>query len=319
MPTPAATTLPPGQRPPPTVWRPRRSRAGQAAPWTAAGLAALALLGWGLTAWQPPGVGLLVGAAVSALLSAAAGGALALAAGYRRLSYALGPDALRITWLGQAYQVPYAAIEGIYGGKRLGLAAGPAWRRGLLAVAGGIARVEDLGTVHFFTTRGGPSSLILVTMAREAVALSPGDLAGFRAALIERIQEGDDAPPGQDEAMMRVASLGVPWSALHDRWMLPLVALGAVLLLGVLAAISLPFDRLPDVVSLRFDAAGVATDLAPKAELLRLPLVGLLIVLGNLALGTWIHSREPLLARLMWATATVLQGMLLVGVVRLLP
>lgn len=302
-----------------SVWRPRPSRTGEAAPWIAAGLSALALLGWVLTGLQSPGVGLVASAGASALLAAAAGAALALAVGYRRLAYALEADGLRITWFGEAYLLPYAAIEGIYGGRRLGPAAVPPWRVGWPGLADGTARVEDLGTVRYFATRGRPGNLILITTASEAVALSPGDLAAFRAALIEHIQEGDDAPPWHGESVMRVAARRPPWSALHDRWMLPLLAAGAVLLLGVLGVISVPFDSLPDVVPLRFDAAGTATDLAPKADLLRLPLMGLLILFGNLALGTWNHPREPLLARLMWATATVLQGMLLVGVVRLLP
>jgi hypothetical protein len=96
------------------------------------------------------------------------------------------------------------------------------------------------------------------------------------------------------------------------------VAVGALLLLLTVAAIAIGFDRLPTEIALRFDSSGQPSQIAPRADLLRLPAFGFLWLVVDWALGVWLHPRERLLARLLWLGGAVLQALLLVAVVRLL-
>jgi hypothetical protein len=86
----------------------------------------------------------------------------------------------------------------------------------------------------------------------------------------------------------------------------------------MLAVIGFNFDALPADIPMRFDANGDASQIAPRGDLLRLPLIGLLILLGDGALGIWLHARERLVARLLWLGGAVLEGVLLVALIRLL-
>ena len=58
-------------------------------------------------------------------------------------------------------------------------------------------------------------------------------------------------------------------------------------------------------------------DMAPKSDLLRLPLLGLTCLVVNRLLGMWLHPRERLLARLLWIGGVIVQLVLLMGVLRL--
>lgn len=51
--------------------------------------------------------------------------------------------------------------------------------------------------------------------------------------------------------------------------------------------------------------------------MLRLPFLGLVVLLLNLAVGILVHPRETLLARTLWVGAAVVELVLLVGVLRL--
>jgi hypothetical protein len=52
--------------------------------------------------------------------------------------------------------------------------------------------------------------------------------------------------------------------------------------------------------------------------LLRLPFLGLIVLVLNWVLGIWVHPRERLLARVLWLGAAVVQVVLLVAVLPLL-
>jgi uncharacterized membrane protein len=91
-----------------------------------------------------------------------------------------------------------------------------------------------------------------------------------------------------------------------------------VLLLVGLAIAALAYGGLPDQIAMRFDAAGRPTQVGPRSDLLHLPLIGLVALVLNGVVGVWFHAREPLLARLLWVGAAVLQAVLLVAIVRLL-
>jgi hypothetical protein len=250
------------------------------------------------------------------VLAALGGVVLVLALGYRRLQYALSESALHVRWLGQVLVVPYAAIDGIYTGQRLvghATPGVPSWP-GIYVGAG---RVRGVGRLRFFTTSPDPAALTLVTFEHGGLVVSARQPQEFRAALIERVEQSSGAL-GAPGAVFSAPVPQAPWSALSDRWLAPSAAAGGVLLLAVLAVVVLGLPNLADVIPLRFDASGQPTQIGPKADLLRLPVLGLLLLVVDVALGVWAHPRDRLLGRLLWVGGAVLQAALLVACVRLL-
>jgi hypothetical protein len=293
----------------------RRSRGGDVA-LPVAGLlllAALATLVLGATG--EPGLARLV-LWCAAVVLAAAGVLLGLwAFGYRRLAYALTESALRVDWLGYVLVVPYVAIQGIYAGQRLAGNATPSlpsWP----GISIGSRWVRGMGRLRFYATSTDQSRLTLVTVEHGGLVVSAREPAEFQTALIEHVEHSQeteaDAPTWHVNEPTEA-----PWTAIADIWLPICVAIGMLVLLVILATIELRYDLLPDRVPLHFDVGGEPSQIAPKSDLLRLPLLGLLVLVVNWALGIAVHPRERVLARLLWLVAVVVQLVLLIGVVRI--
>jgi hypothetical protein len=285
--------------------------------WVASVLLFVALAAVFLGGSREVGTSMLLLCAVAVVLAAAGTALFILAFAYRRLTYTLTDTALRIDWLGRTDVVPYHAIQGIYTGQRLAGHATPSvpnWP----GIRVGPARVRGLGRLRFFATSSDQSMLTLVTVAHGGVVLSARDPNEFRAALIERVEDSQDAGAGGDaRAWHQNQPTTAPWTALADAW-LPVCALaGTLLLLLVLAVIVFRFDSLPDQIPVHFGANGLADDVAPRSDLLRLPLLGLTCLVVNWVFGIWLHPRERLLARLLWIGGAIVQLVLLMGVLRL--
>jgi hypothetical protein len=297
------------------VWPPRRSRGGDAAVWVAGVVLFVALATLVLGGSRDPGPNMLLLCGLAAVLAALGLGLLVWAIGYRCLAYTLTDTALRISWLGQTVVVPYAAIQGIYTGQRLAGHATPAvpcWP----GISVGTARVRGLGRLRFFATSTDQSDLTFITVEHGGVVLSARDPNGFRAALIDHVENSLDT--GQDPTTVHHAPpMTAPWTALADLWLPICATVGTLVVLAALAAIAANFDGLADQIIIHFDANGGPNDIAPKADLLRLPFLGLVCLVANWAVGVWLHPRERLLARLFWLGGVVVQFVLFVGVLRL--
>jgi hypothetical protein len=297
------------------AWPPRRSSGGDAALWVGAGACVLALAAFGFAATHEPGPAMLLWT-VLALLLVLLGAAIVLwAIAYRQLTYRLGEDALEVDWCGFTIRAPYGAIDGVYSGQRLvGNAAPsvPTWP----GIYVGPGRVRGIGRLRFFATSPDPSALTLITLEHGGLVVSARNPHDFRTALIERIQEAHQQ--AATRSWTRLPPSRAPWSAVRDHWFAICLGVGTLLLLIILALISLGVEGLPALIALRFDASGQASQLAPRGDLLRLPLFGLLGLAVNAAAGVWLHPTERLLARLLWLGGAVLQAMLLVAVVRLM-
>jgi hypothetical protein len=296
-------------------WPPRRSTGGDAALWAAGAVGLLALLALLAAAVQEPGFGMLLWAAAAVPLVAVAAGLAVWALSYRQLLYTLGDRELRIQWLGRCFCVPFASIEGIYTGQRLVGHAVP----DVLSWPGiyiGPGRLRGLGRLRFFATSQDPAALTLIAFEQGGVVLSARNPHEFRLALIERVQQADEADTARP-GWRREALLDAPWLAVLDRWLWLGAAAGVVLLLGMLAVIVVRFDALPSEVPLRFNAAGEPSQFAARGDLLRLPVYGLLALLVDYAVGMWVDARDCLVARILWTGGAVLELVLLVAVIRL--
>jgi Domain of unknown function (DUF1648)/Bacterial PH domain len=276
------------------------------------GLAALVLGGS-----REPGPAMLVLCVLAALLGLGGAMLLILALGYRRLAYELTDSALRIEWLGRTMVVPYEAIHGIYTGQRLeghAMPSTPRWP----GISIGSARVRGFGRLRFYATSTDQSALTLITVERGGVILSAHDPSAFRSALIEHVERHQDAAVTEEVvAWHQTPARTAPWTALLDVWLPASVLVSTLLVLLVLTAIIVRFEALPDQIPLHYDSSGQPNLIGPKFDLLRLPFLGLVVLVLNVGLGVVAHPREPLLARLLWVSAAAVELVLLVGVLRL--
>jgi hypothetical protein len=294
-------------------WLARRSLGGDAALWVASGLLFLAVAAFVLGGSREPGLGMLL----MCMLAAGLGGIglvlLVWAIGYRRLVYWLAENDLRIEWLGRTLIVPYSAIQGISTGQRLaGHAAPQALRWPGISV--GPKRVRGLGRLRFFATSTDQSNLTFIAVEHGGVIVSARDPNGFRAALIERVEDSEAV---RGDIWELTPPRDVPWTAIADPWLPVCAVVGTLVLLVIVAIITARFDALPDQLAVHFDASGRPNQIASKFDLLRLPLSGLFLMVVNWVLGVWVHPRQRLLARLLWIGGAVVQLVLLVGVLRL--
>jgi len=294
----------------------RRSRGGDAALWVAGLLLFLALAALVLGGSRQPGMAMLW-LCIGAVVLAAAGTFLLIwGIGYQRMTYALTENALRIGWLGRTMVVPYPAIQGIYTGQRLSGHSTPSVPR-WPGISVGSARVRGFGRLRFFATSSDQSQLTYITVEHGGVILSARDPHAFRAGLIERVERYDAVPAEDALTWHQAPPTTAPWTALADVWLPACMVLGLLGLLAVLAVVTSRFDALPDQIAVHFDASTRPNQIAPKSDLLRLTLFGLVCLMVNWVLGILVHPRERLLARLLWLGAAVVQFVLLLGVLRI--
>jgi hypothetical protein len=267
---------------------------------------------------REPGPAMLLLSIAAAVLVAAGVLLMLWAFAYQRLAYSLTENALRIEWLGRTTVLPYTGIHGIYTGQRLegrAVPNAPRWP----GISVGSSRVRGLGRLRFFATSTDQSRLTLITVEHGGVIVSARDPQEFRAALIERVEHFDEqsvTSPEEATWHQKQPTAG-PWTALADPWLPVCVGVGVLALLVLLGTIDLRYDALPEQVPLHFDASGIPSQIAPKSDLMRIPLLGFVSLLIDWVLGIVVHQRERLLARLLWVGGAIVQLVVLVGVLRL--
>ena len=175
--------------------------------------------------------------------------------------------------------------------------------------------MRSLGRLRFYATSTDQGELTLITVEHGGVVISARDPNAFQTALIAHVEQSEDlAEPATWHLRLPTDS---PWTALADVWLPVCAGLGVLVLIGTLAIVTQRYDSLPDQLPLHFDATGQTSQIAPKSDLLRLPLLGLVVLALNWGLGIVVHPRERALGRLLWLGAAVVQLVLLIAVVRL--
>ena len=295
-------------------WPARRSRGGDLALWVASAVLFLGVAMLVLGGSREPGIPMVVLCTLAVVLLILGGGLSLWALAYRRLRYVLTNAAICVEWLGETTVVPYTAILGIYTGQRLGGHAMPRQPR-WPGINVGAARVRGMGRLRFFATSTDQADLTFITVEHGGLVISAAEPQAFRAALIEHVEASDEhALP---EPWRQIVPREAPWTALRDRWLIACALLAALTSLAILLVIALRFSVLPAQITMHFDAAGQASQVASKYDLLRLPFFGIVLVLIDWAAGIWLHARDRLLARLLWLGGALVQIVLLVGILRL--
>lgn len=208
------------------------------------------------------------------------------------LNYSMDRNGLYISWLGNRAVVPLQQIESVESGLRL--ASSPVDLLRSVGYRHGRVRLPEGRVLHRFSSVPLSQALIVHTVA-DSYAISPQEVGGFVQDLEQRRRLGAIQPltPGVEA--------GGPFSYVF--WDNPTVrgalALAALLNLALLGWLMTLYPSLPAMIDLRADAAGVATVLSPRHQILFLPLAGAALGLINLGLGLGFFRREPLGAQLL--------------------
>lgn len=226
--------------------------------------------------------------------------------GLLNLTYDVNRNRVLIRWAASEQVIPLERITRIVEGNQLDSVRwrGVKWP----GYAIGRGEAEGWGPFLSFATEPLEHQLLLVTPSL-SYFISPLDRDGFLTALEVRRQMGALESVVQE---VRHAPF-LTWPLWRDRtlwWM----TLAGVLANGALFAyLCWRYTSLPFFLPLHFDPLGHADRVGTRAELFRLPLIGLLALLVNGVLGGVLHPRHRLAGYLLLGGAIVVQALLGVG------
>ncbi len=219
--------------------------------------------------------------------------------------YALDRNGFYLRWGLAEEHIPIGQIRNIAAVDQLPDKALSRWK-GLLGLTG-MFRTEDRD-LEFFTA-GSLENAVLLCSDRKNLVLTPADPDAFIQAYRDFSYRGSlqRIKPRSVRPVFLAAVLAQDKTA---RWLLPAGFAVNFLLLAFLVLAS----NLPSPVPFSYDAAGNAVLMAPVQRLLLLPLIGGVLWMINLLLGTWFYHRKAdhQMGYILWA-ASLLPGLLLWG------
>jgi len=227
------------------------------------------------------------------------------------LEYWVDRNAITVRWANYRQTIPLSSIARIVEGRDLAI--GPP---GILEWPAPYLRtiVVPGGRLHLCATRPTSECLLLDTPAG-VFALTPAQPQAFLDGVQERYKMG----PALIMQPTLTRHSGLDRILPADRlgaWLLGLGLLGVLILYGVLM---ISFPDLPDVLTVRYNSAGLPEEIGQKAALFRLPLIGLLAWGINGVAGLLLLARRQLLgAYMLWGGAIVVQIFSLLALVSLI-
>jgi hypothetical protein len=227
------------------------------------------------------------------------------------LAYGVDRNGFYIFWLGNRAVVPLTQIESVESGVSMPENVGSLARS--IGYYHGSARLPEGQLVQRFSTVPMAQALILHTPG-ESFAISPENPEAFVQELEQRRRIGaiQQLSTGVEVGRMFFYAF---WEDQVVRAAL-LAAVGlSLLLVGWLAAI---YPSLPAMIDLRADAAGVASSLRPRHQVLFLPLAAVAILLINTGFGLSLYSRTPVGARLLQVASALAQILFAVAILTII-
>ncbi len=225
--------------------------------------------------------------------------------GVARLAYQIDDDALRIRWCGGEVIVPVVDIQRVVPGRTVGEESVTGLNWWGCHIGRGVA--ASLGPTLFFATHNRPEDNVFVVTPGRTYGLTVPDQVAFAEACSRRLIVGFE-PAEPQRAEPRGLAL-LPFWRDTDVWFvisLVLVALGV--LGGYLFS---QYPDLPALVQIDFPRDTGIVRVGDPSELLRIGAVGGGIVALNLALGFVLHARERAAGLWLFASAALLQAVLL--------
>ena len=226
--------------------------------------------------------------------------------------YSLDRNALVIHWGPTEQTIPAGQIERVLTGDEV---------EGRIRFHGGMwpghcvgyGEVPCAGPALFYATVP-PRRQIYVVTPGLTYGVSPADSDGFLEALHKRLQMG----PTQivEQSSRRPGFLN--WPIWQDRAGLALLAVGLLAVLALIGLLCFRFPALPRLVPLHFDVTGDPDRLGHRGQIFILPLIGLLALLLNGALGWLVYRHERVAAYLLWGGAVLIQVLVWTAVIGIL-
>ena len=221
--------------------------------------------------------------------------------GLARSGYSLDRNALIIHWGPTEQTIPTGQIERVLMGDEV---------EGHIQFYGGMwpghcvgyGEVSGAGPALFYATVP-PRRQIYVVTPGLTYGISPADRDGFLEALHKRLQMGTTQVV--EQSSRRPGFLD--WPIWQNRAGMALLAVGLLAVLALIGLLCFQFPALPRRVPLHFDAAGNPDRLGLRGQIFILPLIGLLVLLLNGALGWLAYRRERVAAYLLWGGAVLVQ------------
>jgi hypothetical protein len=230
------------------------------------------------------------------------------------LRYHLDRNGIVVRWGGTRQIIPIRAVQRILPGRQIG---GAIVRRRGLRWPGherGEGQVPGIGRTRFLATRSLMGQLLLVTPG-QALAISPRDPEGFLQAFESRRELG---PNRLLEQEVRHASW-FTWPLWTDHTARTLLGAAAGVNLGLFAYLCTRFPNLDLQLPLHFNSLGRVDRIGTKAELFALPIIGLIILGANLALGLALYKRERAGSYLLWGAAAAAQALFWLAALSIVP
>lgn len=220
------------------------------------------------------------------------------------LRYHLDRNGVTVRWFGAKQIIPIRNIQRIVQGHDLGDTV--VRRRGLHwpGHERGMGLVPGIGRTHFLATRPLSEQLLLITPGY-AFGISPKDPEGFLAGFEARREMGPNRLLEQEIRRDRWFTL--PLWADQTAWALMGAAL--VVNLGLFGYLCTRFPGLDFQLPLHFNSLGQPDRIGTKMELFALPIIGLIILTTNVALGLALYRRERAGSYLLWGAAAAVQAL----------
>ncbi len=175
---------------------------------------------------------------------------------------------------------------------------GPAWLGGTSTK---VRALQD--KVTYFRATGRLEDSLVVSTGSHWYVLSPNNHQQFIQAWRSRRPLGSTQLWRERE--IRTGLPGLPiWS---DAIAWGLVGGAWVTHLAVDGYVALMYDKLPQALSLHFDAYGRPDRIGSRSEILRLPLIALTMLVLDMALGFIVYRQHRVASYLIWAGGLTLQ------------
>jgi hypothetical protein len=230
------------------------------------------------------------------------------------LRYHLDRNGVTVRWFGSEQIVPIRNIQRIIQGHELGDTV--VRRRGLHwpGHERGTGMVPGIGRTHFLATRPLSEQLLLITPGC-AYGISPHDPEEFLSGFEARRELGPNRLLEQE--IHRDRWLTLPLWTDQTAWILMSVAL--VVNVGLFGYLCTRFPGLDFNLPLHFDRLGQPDRPGTKMELFALPIIGLIILTTNVALGLALYRRERAGSYLLWGAAAVVQALFWLAAFSIIP
>jgi hypothetical protein len=230
------------------------------------------------------------------------------------LRYHLDRNGVTVRWFGAEQVIPIRDIQRIIQGHDLGDTV--VRRRGLHwpGHERGMGLVPGIGRTYFLATRPLSDQLLLITPGR-AYAISPNDPEGFLKGFEARREMGPNRLLEQELHRDR----WLTWPLWTDQTAWALIGVALVVNLGLFGYLCLRFPGLDFQLPLHFNSLGQPDRIGTKMELFALPIIGLIILGTNMALGLVLYRRERAGSYLLWGAAAAVQALFWLATFSIVP